>query len=242
MSKNEKTRQNYSEIEFFEEKNLERYEEYHVKNPDMDTDEIVWRVNNNLDKEKYEYDVLIENCDSLYVVVNKYFKLPEDFCPKDLVDVDGILMRSDTAAAYKEMCDAAKAEGLSVSAVNSYRSVEKQREIYERFLLTETVAVADETCARPGYSEHHTGLAVDVQGSIPGARNIHKTPEGAWVRENCYKYGFIIRYLPETVEITGYISEPWHLRYVGKEVSKHMRERNIKTLEEYVERFLKSNK
>lgn len=242
MSRNENVRQNYSEIVFFEEKNLERYEEYYLKNPDMDTDEIVWRVNNNLDKEKYEFDVLVENCDSLYVLVNKYFKLPEDFCPKNLVEVDGIVMRSDTAVAYREMCDAAKKEGMSVSAANAYRSVETQRKLYEKHLLTETVAVADETCARPCHSEHHTGLAIDVQGSIPGGRNISKTPECAWVRENCYKYGFILRYLPETVEITGYISEPWHLRYVGKEVSFDMKTRNINTFEEYAERFLKSKK
>ena len=228
----------YSEISFFKRENAERYKEYALLNQDMDAEEIVWRVNNNLDKEKYQFDVLIEECDSLYVLVNKYFKLPEDYCPEDLVEIDGHFMRSDTADAYAEMRDAAKAEGFSVSVTTAYRSVETQRKLYEKHLLTETVAVADETCARPCYSEHHTGLAIDVQGSIPGGRNIAKTPEAAWVKENCYKYGFIVRYLPETVDITGYVSEPWHLRYVGVQVSTDMKERNIKSFEEYWGRFL----
>jgi len=240
MHRTKPTGLTFSEFSFFDKKNLERYEAYSAKNPDMAADEVVWRVNNHLDKEKYAYDVLIEDCDSLYVIVNKYFKLPEGFCPKNLVEADGILMRSDTALAYTQMRDAAKAEGYSISVVNAYRSVELQKKLYDRHLLTETVAVADESCARPGYSEHHTGLAIDIEGSIPGARKIHQTPEAAWVKENCYKYGFIVRYLPETVEITGYMSEPWHLRYVGTEVSNGMRERNINTLEEYAERFLKS--
>ena len=240
MRRNNEQRRDYSQIDFFNVMNLARYEEYGVKNPHMDTDEIVWRVNNNLDKEKYAYDVLIEDCHSLYVIVNKYFKLPEDFCPKDLVEADGILMRRDTALAYAQMRDAAKAAGFSISVVNAYRSCKEQKELYDHFLLTDTAAVVDTSCARPGYSEHHTGLAIDIEGSIPGGRNIHMTPEAAWVKENCHKYGFILRYLPETEEITGYISEPWHLRYVGKEVSNDMQQRNIKTLEEYTERFLKS--
>ncbi len=233
-----KTVEEYGKITFFNKKNEERYKEYAFLNPDMSAEEIVWRVNNNLDKGKYEFDVLIEDCDSLYVLVNKYFKLPEDYCPKNLVEIDGSLMRNDTATAYAKMRDAAKAEGFSVSVVAAYRSVETQRKLYEKYLLAETVAGADKTCARPCHSEHHTGLAIDVQGSIPGGRNIAKTPEAAWVRENCYKYGFILRYLPETVEITGYISEPWHLRYVGVEVSNDMKEKNIKSFEEYKERFL----
>ena len=98
--------------------------------------------------------------------------------------------------------------------------------------------IVDETVARPGYSEHQTGMAVDIQGSIPGARNISKTPEAAWLKENCFKFGFILRYLPEIVDVTGYASEPWHFRYVGVEASTDMVKRNIKSLEEYSQRFL----
>ncbi len=229
----------YSRFVFFNPENTERYKKYAALNPNMNADDIVWRVNNNLDKEKYEYDVLVSDCDNPYIIVNKYFKLPEDYCPPDLVDADGCLMRKDTAEAYIRMRDKAKEEGFSISVVWGYRSIQDQKMLYDRFLRNSTVSEVDKTCARPCYSEHHTGMAIDIQGSIPGGRNISKTPEAAWLRENCYKFGFILRYLPEIVEITGYEPEPWHLRYVGVEVSTDMKERNIKSFEEYNERFLK---
>ena len=229
----------YRGVAFFIKENEERYKEYAVINPNMNTEEIVWRVNNNLDKEKYKFDVIVSDCNNLYVIVNKYFKLAEDYCPPDLVEVDGSLMREAVAEAYVKMRDAAQKEGFSIRVTSAYRSIEDQRNIYNNWLLKAPAEVVDETCARPGYSEHHTGLAVDVEGSIKGGRNISKTPEAAWVKENCHKYGFILRYLPETVEITGYASEPWHLRYVGVQVSTDMRDKNVKSFEEYRERFLK---
>ena len=226
-------------IKFAVSENFHRYQEYSDLNPDMDAEEVVWRVNNNLDKEKYKFDVIVSDCDSLYVIVNKYFKLPDSFCPSDLVEADGSLMRREVAEAYERMRDAAKSEGLSIRATSAYRSIEVQRSLYNKFLLDDPAEIVDETCARPCYSEHHTGLAVDVEGSIKDARNISRTPEGKWVKENCHKFGFILRYLPETVEITGYASEPWHLRYIGISASLDMTARKVKSFEEYKERFLK---
>ena len=229
----------YRKISFFEPENEERYKEYAAKNPDMDEEEVVWRVNNNLDKEKYQFDVLVSGYDDPYIIVNKYFKLPEDYCPPDLVRVDGCLMRKDTADAYVKMRDQATSEGFSIGLKSGYRSVADQQFVYNKFLADPTIENVDETVARPCYSEHHTSLAIDIEGSIPGGRNIMKTPEAAWVRDNCHRFGFILRYLPEIVEITGYDSEPWHLRYIGIEESTDMKEKNIKSFEEYKERFLK---
>ena len=203
----------YSNISFFESDNEERYKKYAIMNPEMNEEEIVWRVNNNLDKERYKFDVIVSDCNNLYVIVNKYFKLPEDYCPPDLVEVDGSLMREAVAEAYIKMRDTAQKEGFSIRVTSAYRSIEDQQKLYNKFLLNDSKEVVDETCARPCYSEHHTGLAVDVEGSIKGGRNISKTPEAKWVRENCHKFGFILRYLPEIVEITGYASEPWHLLF-----------------------------
>lgn len=228
----------YSEVEFFNPQNAERYENFALVNPNMDAEEIVWRVNNNLDKDKYCYDVEVKNCDDICVIVNKYFKLPEDYSPSDLVEVDGRIMRKITADAYVKMRDTAQTEGFNISVSSAYRSIEEQKMLYAKFLVDSTIEEVDKTCARPCYSEHHTGLAIDVQGRIPGGRNIIKTPEGAWVRDNCHKFGFILRYLPETVEITGYDSEPWHLRYVGTDVSNDMHQKGIKSFEEYHARFL----
>ncbi|MBQ7032478.1 MAG: M15 family metallopeptidase [Clostridia bacterium] len=238
MSEKENMATDYSKIGFFMSENEERYARYAVANSEMDAEEIVWRVNNNLDKEKYQFDIQISDGDDLYVIVNKFFKLPAEYSPSDLVEVDERRMRKAVAKAYVKMRDAAQKEGFSIRVTSAYRSIEEQERLYNKFLLNDPMEVVDETCARPCYSEHHTGLAIDVEGSIPGGRNISKTPEAAWVKENCYRFGFILRYLPEIVDITGYASEPWHLRYIGVQASTDMKEKNIKSFEEYKERFL----
>ena len=242
MCKNTESCYQYSEIPFSYPENEQRYAEYASLNPGMCAEDVVWRVNNNLDKEKYKFDIPVSGYDDLYIIVNKYFKLSSDYCPPDLVEADGCLMRSFVAEAYMRMRDAASAEGFSVSVTSAFRSCKDQENIYNRMLADSTVEEVDKTCARPCYSEHQTGMAIDVQGSIPGGRNIHKTPEAAWVVENCCKFGFILRYLPEIVEITGYASEPWHLRYIGTEASLDMKKKGIQSFEEYKERFLRGAK
>ena len=229
---------NFNDIYFADSKNLSRYQAYAKLNPQLNSQEVVWHVNNNLDKPKYSFDIPVTDFNNPCVIVNKFFKLPLDYCPANLVEADGIPMTNETAIAYKKMQDAAKAEGMSISATSAYRSAKLQEETYNRYLkdllLPEEV---DKTVARPGHSEHQTGLAVDIQGSIPGGRNIHKTPEAKWLKDNCHKFGFILRYLPETTFITGYASEPWHFRYVGTDISLDMHQKGIKTLEEYVQRY-----
>lgn len=242
MNKKQADRE-YAAIAFFEPQNAARYANYAALHPEMAADEVVWRVNNHLDKKHYTVDALVSDVDDPCLIVNKYFRLPDDYCPATLVEVDGRVMCKVTAEAYVNMRDTAKAEGFNVSVSSAYRSISDQKVTYAKFLgLTGTVDETDKTCARPGHSEHHTGLAIDVQGRIPGGRNISKTPEAAWVKEHCYKFGFILRYQPEIVDVTGYASEPWHLRYVGVDISTDMKARDIKSLEEYRERVWKLKK
>jgi len=229
----------YSKIHFYNPENEKRYIEYAAVYPDINADEIIWRVNNNLDKEKYKFDVPVSDGNDLYVIVNKYFRLPSDYCPPDLVETDGCLMRKAVSDAYIQMRNTAKAEGFSIKVTSAYRSADEQKSIYDRYLQNDPPSVVDETVARPCYSEHQTGLALDIEGSIPGGRSISKTPEAAWLKENCHRFGFILRYLPEIVDITGYASEPWHFRYVGVQVSTDMKEKNAQSFEEYRERYLK---
>ena len=232
--------QNYATIPFAEPQNESRYAAYAALHPDMAVDEVVWRVNNHLDKAHYTFDVPVTDLDDPCFIVNKYFKLSADYTPADLVEVDDRVMGRITAEAYVQMRDTAKAEGFNVTVSSAYRSYHDQQATYEKFLRLEgSVEKTDKTCARPGYSEHQTGLAIDVQGSIPGGHNISKTPEGPWVKANCHRFGFILRYQPEIVDVTGYDSEPWHLRYVGTEISNDMKNRGIKSLEEYRERVWK---
>lgn len=229
----EETQNPYSAFSFYKEAYQKRYEDYASVNPKLSPEEIVWMVNSNQDKEKYNYDIPVSGYDDIAIIVNKYYKVPDDYEPSDLVLVDGQKMRKEAATAFKKMQSDAKGEGLKILAVSGYRTVSYQRGLYNRYLAGDSKENVDRYSARAGYSEHHTGLAVDVFGSKDGLRQFETTPEYPWVKENCYKYGFIIRYLKETEAITGYEAEPWHLRYVGLEISTDMREKGINSLEEY---------
>lgn len=228
----------FQKVYFHKPENVERYKAYSLINKEMDVEEVVWRVNNNLDKKPYEFDVPVTDFNDPYMIVNKYFKLPIDYRPNDLVYVDGCPMRKNTAEAYIKMRDTALAEGFNIRVASAYRSGDEQLAMYNRHVEKDSKEFADTICARPGYSEHQTGLVVDIEGSIPEPINISKTPEAAWLKENCYKFGFILRYLPEIVEITGYVSEPWHLRYLGTKVSLDIQSKGTISFEEYRERYL----
>ena len=118
--------------------------------------------------------------------------------------------------------------------------MEYQRGLYNRYLGRDPQEAVDRYSARPGHSEHHLGLAIDIGAPGGSQRDFVNTPEYEWVKENCHKYGFIIRYLEETEEITGYEFEPWHLRYVGIDISTDMRNKGINNFEEYHVKYLEN--
>ena len=129
-------------------------------------------------------------------------------------------MREDAAAALEELFAAAKAEGVNLSSVSGYRSYSKQETIYARKKSTTgSVEKADALVARAGTSEHQLGLAMDIakKGSSALNSKFGDTKEGQWVYANCYRFGFIVRYMEGFEDVTGYSYEPWHIRYVGKE-------------------------
>ena len=225
-------------IGYKDETKEERYAAYKKLNPNLSDEEIVWQVNANLDKPKYGYDIPVSGYDDPYIIVNKYYKVPEGYRPPDLKDFGGQLLREETGNAYLKMREDGLKLGLNIRLVSGYRSVEYQSGLYNRYLSSDSRENVDRYSARPGHSEHHTGMAMDVFGSQDGLRNFENTPEYPWVRDNCHKYGFIIRYLRETEHITGYEAEPWHLRYVGVEVATDMKEKNIKSFEEYHAKYL----
>ena len=228
----------YSSFPYYKEEYEERYTSYAAQNPQLSDEDVVWMVNANQDKPKYNYDIPVSGYDDICIIVNKYYKVPDGYSPPDLVNVDGQKMRKEAADAFVKMRNDASREKLRIRAVSGYRTVSYQRGLYNRYLSSDSQENVDRYSARPGYSEHHTGLAVDVFGSIDGLRQFENTPEFPWVRDNCYKYGFIIRYFEETEDITGYESEPWHLRYVGARVSTDMKEKGINSFEEYHAKYL----
>ena len=137
--------------------------------------------------------------------------------------------------AFEEMCNDALKEGKYILANSAYRSYNDQEQVYNTYLKLYGQTYVNNYVATPGYSEHQTGLALDV-----AARDYNifeSSPEFTWMKNNAYKYGFILRYPKEKQEITGYKYEAWHYRYVGLDAAKYIQENNI-TYEEYYVMFL----
>ena len=154
-------------------------------------------------------------------IANKTYPVPADYHP-------GLL--SETYDAFLELKQAALSDGIEINFMSGFRSYEEQMEVYKNWNEVYPDGEADRISARPGHSEHQLGLAIDVN-SIEFS--FADTPEGIWLAENCYKFGFIIRYKEGTEPITGYMYEPWHIRYLGKELAEEVHFSGL-TLEEYL--------
>lgn len=230
----------YSKIYFAKKDYYVRYDAYAKLHPEMETEEIVWRVNSNLDKDFYDSRYVSMADENTYnpLLINKFNRVSENFEPKNLVTIEGnFLATKETTDAYKEMLEDMEEEGMKIYVVSSYRSIEYQENLYNNYLKVDDRDEVDTYSARPGYSEHHTGRALDIS-HIPGNIDAFEGSEEAeWVYKNCYRYGFIVRYKEETMDVTGYIYEPWHITYVGTEISVRMHSDEIETLEEYVARY-----
>jgi len=178
----------------------------------------------------------IDDPDSTWVVVDKLRPLdPLGYAPADLVDIGGgRQLRAEAAQAIAALQAEAAVAGLDVSVQSAYRSFEYQQGLFGSSTAQFGIAGAEQRSARPGYSEHQTGLAVDVGG---GGCDIERcfgdTPEGRWVVANAHRFGFLVRYPAGSEHITGYQYEPWHLRYVGPELATEMHETGVATLEEF---------
>lgn len=173
---------------------------------------------------------------SIWVVANKPRALdPIDYTPLDLTPVGGgQFMRKEAATAFAQLTAAASGQKLKINPLSGYRSYSIQVGVYNNEVKKYGQAVADSESAKPGHSEHQTGFAVDVGG---GGCNIQdcfgNTKEGKWVAAHAYEYGFIVRYTADKQAITGYRAEPWHIRYIGAELSGEMHKTGITTLEEF---------
>lgn len=195
----------------------------------------------------YQDIQVVDNPDSLSVLVNKNYSLPEDYEPQDLILLDvplynedvnneGNYLRKEAANALKNLFSAAFKEGHELIARSGYRSYETQVSLYQRYVENDGVEAADTYSARPGHSEHQTGLTVDITSdSVHGGLTeaFGETEEGKWVKENAHRFGFIIRYPQDRVSETGYQYEPWHLRYVGIESATEIYNDQL-ILEDYV--------
>lgn len=180
------------------------------------------------------------------ILVNKTNNLPATYVPINLVqpnipfpfkeNLPKKLMTKEAANAIENLFKKAKKDQIKLVGLSAYRSYQRQKEIFNFKARKLGEKVANKTSAYPGQSEHQTGLAIDI--SSPNIDNkleqsFGNTPEGIWLATNAPNFGFIIRYPKGKEEITGYVYEPWHLRYVGVKVSQLIAQENI-TLEEYL--------
>lgn len=183
----------------------------------------------------------------MWVVVNKQRPIADGqtFVTPDLVAIPsemrnpfGHKLRGDALAALQQMFDADKAEvSTTLVAESGYRSYLSQADGYNSYVQSMGRAAADLTSARPGFSEHQTGLAIDILDTESGCSTdglcFGKTASGKWLAANAYRFGYILRYPADKTAITGYEYEPWHFRYVGTELSTEMHNTGVETLEEF---------
>ena len=231
----------YADIYYADRKKYDRYDKYAKLNPDMEISDVVWRVDANLDKEFYDEDYVkvADYESSAPLLINKFNRVSDKYKPKTLVTIEGnYLSTPATAQAYKDMLSDMKKEEMKVYVVSSYRDVNYQKKLHNNYLKNEPAEKVDSYSARPGYSEHHTGRALDISHIQNNLDAFEGSEEAEWVYNNCYKYGFIVRYKEAQTDVTGYIFEPWHITYVGKEIAETMKNEGIETLEEYVVKYV----
>ncbi len=183
----------------------------------------------------------------LMILVNKENSLSREYVPADLAPIlyyaadrspESRYMRKEAADQFNRMAEGAAADGLEIVMTTAYRSYGFQSTLYNNYVNAHGQQEADRFSARPGFSEHQTGLAVDVSAPSVGyalTQDFEGTPEWNWLMDHAREYGFILRYPRGKTEITGYMYEPWHFRYVGVDAAKEIEESAI-TLEEYLSR------
>ena len=224
----------FSKLYYYEADKLQRYLAFEEAHKELTADEVVWRVNAKLDLPFFTDIKVVDDVDRIPLLLNKYYRLPDDYAPEGLVEIaNGLVVTEVTKMAFDELAEAAQAEGLTLKPGSTYRSLSYQASLYERYAKTDGADKTDSYCARPGHSEHHTGRTIDLLAPDGTLTDFKNTAESEWVAQNAYKFGFIIRYSTENEAVTGYNDEPWHITYVGKQTSNYMHSRGYGSLEEY---------
>lgn len=213
---------------YYLEKNIDKYITYYNEHKDRSIDDIIAIVNVHADNEFYSLDL---KSDTTFnnMLVNKYYYLGE-YEPENLVAVKNWYaygnqkLDKDTYEAFINMFNDAKKENLTIIINQGYRSYSTQEETYKKY--------DDNYAARAGYSEHQTGLAIDVISPNSDGDNFDASLEYTWLINNSYKYGFILRYPKGKKDITGYAYESWHFRYLGIDLATKVYESGL-TYDEY---------
>ena len=225
-------------LSYFKEDNLDRYLKYlNTSTKDLETS--ITYVNIGLDTDYYTNVINIDNQDDLAVLVNKYHKLSNDYVPSDLEKINSQYqwlgrsneLRKDAREAFEKMCEAATKDNIYIYAGSGYRSYQTQLYLYNTYVKRDGFKAAETYSARASYSEHQTGLAMDIANKSGFISKNDK--EYNWLVKNSYKYGFILRYPEDKENITGYMYEEWHYRYLGTTLAKEVYDSGL-TYDEYL--------
>lgn len=192
----------------------------------------------------YEYIKITDTSKGVRILCNKNYRLPDDFVPASLSDVGAYSvykerdnkLQSEAAEAFMRMSDAASAEGVTVKVVSGYRDKVYQEGLYNTYAANNGVQEADTYSARPRHSEHETGLCCDINDVNA---SFEYTQAFQWLQQNGAEYGYILRYPKGKEGITGYIYEPWHWRYVGKETAIAVKNSGL-TYDEYYHQYIEN--
>ena len=233
---------NYLKIiksKYYLDKNFKEYTEYQKSHEDEEISNIVAIVNVHANKGWYNLALETDTSKEFLIIANKFYHLPEGFVRDDIKKISLQYAYSDNYAsevvidAFDKMYHDVKDElGIRLMVNSSYRSFNDQEEIYNEFRKV-SQAYADSYAARPGYSEHQTGLALDITSlEHPFIKEFTESDEFAWLKNNAHKYGFILRYPQGKEHITGYSNESWHFRYVGIDIATQIFNEGI-TFDEY---------
>ena len=227
-------------LSYFHEENLERYLKYN-QGKELNYEDLITYVNAQLDYKYYTNVINVENPKDITVLVNKYHKLSSSYIPEDLETIStkynkgyNNKLRHVAKVAFESMCEAALKDNIKIYSGSAYRSYNYQQDLYNRYVATNGFNEAETFSARAGYSEHQTGLATDIMNAK--VDYISKSDkEYTWLINNSYKYGFILRYPEGKENITGYMFEEWHFRYVGIDIATNLFKLGL-TYDEYVAR------
>jgi len=226
---------------YFLEKNLYEYLEYKSDNKKKSYKDVVAIVNVGANHDWYD-NKTIQDADlskANLMLVNKFYKLDNTYEPDNITKISlsysysGQSVSKETNEAFLDMAVQAKEEGIQLLANSTYRTYERQDEIYKEFYYSKGISYADSYAARAGHSEHQTGLALDIfTTGTSTVENFEESDAYKWLINNAHNYGFILRYPKGKEYLTGYNYESWHYRYLGKETAKKVYESGL-TYDEY---------
>ncbi len=229
---------------YYLEKHFNDYVEYYKTHESLDISKIIALVNVHANKGWYQETYKADTSKGLAILVNKFYQLDSEYKRDDLESVSlqysysGNIVSKEVINAFEKMQNDVKDNLNKHLMINSsFRPYQDQEEIYRSFKL-KGEEYADQYAARPGFSEHQTGLSIDITSlENPTADNFTKSEEYEWLKNNSYKYGFILRFPEGKEDITGYSTESWHFRYLGVDMATKVYESGI-TFDEYYAFYL----